>query len=318
MGMTIAEKILAAHTERALLQPGTFVEAQVDLAFGNDITAPLAIARLEEWRAQDLADPERVALVQDHFTPNKDIRSAQQCRTLRQFARTHGIKNYWEVGRVGIEHIFLPEQGLIVPGDLVVGADSHTCTSGALGAFACGVGSTDLAAAMFTGRLWLRVPHSMKFTFEGHLPRWVSAKDLILHTIGDIGVDGATYAAMEFEGPTIKGLSMAGRFTICNMAVEAGAKAGIIAPDAVTREWVEGRGARQPRWYASDPDATYAETRVYDVTGLEPLVALPPLPSNAVPVTEAAGIRIDQVVVQIWPPVPRREPHHVCTSPWPS
>lgn len=297
MGMTIAEKILAAHCGKDKIEPGVFIEPQIDLAFGNDITAPLAIEKFKEWGATRVFDPERIALVQDHFTPNKDIRSAQQCQVLRDFSRQYGITNFWEVGRVGIEHVFLPEQGLVVPGDLVVGADSHTCTAGALGTFACGVGSTDLAAAMITGQLWMKVPHTIKFIYRGEMQKWVTAKDLILYTIGDIGVDGATYAAMEFSGEVISQLSMAGRFTMCNMAVEAGAKAGIVEPDENTLDWVKMRARRKWKLYRSDSNARYSEIKVYRVDEIEPQIALPPLPSNVVPVSQIEGIDIDQVVI---------------------
>jgi len=297
VGMTIGEKILAAHCKNDKIEPGVFIQPWVDLAFGNDITAPLAIKKFKEWGATKVLNPQRIALIQDHFTPNKDIASAQQCQLLRDFSREYGISNYWEVGRVGIEHIFLPEQGLVVPGDLVVGADSHSCTAGALGTFACGVGSTDLAAAMITGQLWMKVPHSMKFVYRGKMQKWVTAKDLILYTIGDVGVDGATYAAMEFGGEVISQLSMAGRFTICNMAVEAGAKTGIIEPDETTLRWVKKRAGRKWKFYQSDSNARYSEMKVYQVDKIEPQVALPPLPSNVVPVSQIGVIDIDQVVI---------------------
>jgi len=297
MPMTISEKIIAAHCGRDHVSPGEFVFADVDLALGNDITAPLAIEKFEASKARKVFDPNKVVLVPDHFTPNKDIASAQQCKVLRDFARKQGITNYFEVGRVGIEHALLPEQGIVVPGDLVIGADSHTCTYGALGAFATGVGSTDLAAVMALGKVWLKVPETIRFVYSGALRPWVGGKDLILFTIGRIGVDGAGYAAMEFSGETIERLPMDDRFTMSNMAIEAGAKAGIIAPDETTRRYVEGRARRPFRFYRNDPDATYKETMEYDVSTLSPQVALPSLPENAKPVEECTDIRIDQVVI---------------------
>ena len=234
MGYTITEKILLKHTREKELRPGEFINAKVDLCLGNDITAPLAIEEFERLGLKKIYDTKKVVLVPDHFTPAKDMKSANQCKILSQFAKTHGIKNYFRVGRMGIEHALLPEMGLVLPGDLIIGADSHTCTYGALGAFATGVGSTDLAAAMATGECWLKVPESMKFIFFGKLRKWVSGKDLILHTIGDIGVGGASYKAMEFCGEVIDGLPMDDRLTMCNMAIEAGGKNGIIVPDKIT------------------------------------------------------------------------------------
>ena len=325
MPMTITEKIIAAHAGRdavrpldhALRQaqgrehgrtargrpepvegrPGEFVYADVDIALGNDVTAPIAIERLAEAGIERVWDRERVALVPDHFTPNKDIASAQQAKVLRDFARRHRLTHYWEVGQVGIEHALLPEQGVVGPGDLVIGADSHTCTYGALGAFATGVGSTDLAAAMAIGKVWLRVPESLRFVFTGKRGPWVSGKDLILFCIGEIGVSGALYRAMEFAGPVIEALPMDDRFTVCNMAIEAGAKSGIIAPDAVTRAYVEGRLEREARYWASDADAAYAASFEWDMTGVGPLVACPNLPENVKPVEDLKEIRVDQVVI---------------------
>ncbi|MFH1038200.1 MAG: 3-isopropylmalate dehydratase large subunit [PVC group bacterium] len=297
MGMTIAQKILAAHCGRETVEPDEIVMAELDLVLGNDITAPLAIEAFRESGVETVFDRERIVLVLDHFTPNKDIRSAEQCRLVRDFAREQKITHFYDVGEMGIEHVLLPEQGLVVPGDLVIGADSHTCTYGALGAFATGVGSTDLAAAMIGGEAWFRVPHSMLFRYEGELNPWVSGKDLILYTIGKIGVSGARYSAMEFNGPVIGSLPMNDRLTMSNMAIEAGAKAGIFPPDRVTREYVKNRARREPRFYASDPDAEYLETVTIDVGGIEPLVACPSLPSNVKPVREAKGVRIDQSVI---------------------
>jgi len=297
MGMTITEKILAAHCGREAVRPGDFILADVDLCLGNDITAPIAIEEFEKAGFVDVWDPARIALVPDHFTPNKDIKAAGLAKRLREFARRHNVTHYWEIGRVGIEHALLPQQGVVGPGDLVIGADSHTCTYGALGAFATGVGSTDLAACFATGKVWLRVPESLRFIFTGTLPRWVGGKDLILHTIGRIGVDGALYKAMEFAGPTIESLPMDDRFTMCNMAIEAGGKSGIIAPDETTRSYCEARLEREARYYEGDPEAAYAEVHEWDVSGLSPQVAAPFLPSNARPVEEFSEVRIDQVVI---------------------
>jgi len=297
MPMTITEKIIAAHAGRDAVRPAEFVYADVDMALGNDITAPIAIERLASSGIERVWDSDRIALVPDHFTPAKDIASAQQAKVLRDFARRHHLKHYWEVGEVGIEHALLPEQGVVGPGDLIIGADSHTCTYGALGAFATGVGSTDLAAAMAVGKVWLRVPESLRFVFSGTRGPWVGGKDLILKTIGEIGVSGALYRAMEFAGPVIEALPMDDRLTMCNMAIEAGAKNGIIAPDSLTRAYVEGRLEREARYFHSDPDAAYARTFEWNVTGLEPLVACPNLPENVKPVSALGEVRLDQVVI---------------------
>ena len=297
MGMTLTEKIIAAHAGREVVKPGEFVYAGVDVALGNDITAPMAINEFEAAGIGKVFDPERIALIPDHFTPNKDIKSAEQSRQMRAFARKHRIRHYYEVGRCGIEHAFLPEQGIVVPGDLVIGADSHTCTYGALGAFATGVGSTDLAACMATGKVWLRVPETMRFRFTGTLPRWVSGKDLILYTIGRIGVDGARYRAMEFCGEAVTALNMDERLTLCNMAIEAGGKNGIVAPDVTTEAYERGRALRDPLMVQSDADAEYARTFEWDVSSLSPQVALPYLPENAKPVEACGDITIDQVVI---------------------
>jgi len=297
MAMTITERILAAHSGREAVRPGEFLYASVDLLLGNDITAPIGI---EEFRRAGLGrvfDPGRVVLVPDHFAPNKDIKSAEQCQLMRRFAQEQGLLHYYEVGRMGIEHALLPEEGLVLPGDLIIGADSHTCTYGAVGAFSTGVGSTDFAAALALGKVWLRVPESYRFVFSGRLGRWVGGKDLILHTIGKIGVAGATYKAMEFTGDTISSLPMDDRLTMCNMAVEAGAKNGIIAPDALTREYVRERAQREYTCHESDPGAEYARVYEWDVSDLPPLVAKPHLPENVVPVGEVRGVTIDQVVI---------------------
>ncbi|HEB76029.1 MAG TPA: 3-isopropylmalate dehydratase large subunit [Nitrospirae bacterium] len=295
--MTITEKILAAHAGRKEVSPGELINARVDLILANDITAPIAIREFGKIGAEKVFDPARVAFVPDHFAPQKDIKAAEQCRMLRLFSRDQGLELYFEVGRMGVEHALLPEQGHVVPGDLVIGADSHTCTYGALGAFSTGVGSTDVAASMATGECWFKVPESMKFIYYGSLGRWVGGKDLILHTIGDIGVDGALYRAMEFEGEVVRALPMAGRLTMCNMAIEAGGKSGIIVPDETTEAYVKGRAKREYTLYSSDPDAEYVDIREYDCTKIEPLVACPHLPSNVRPARELADTAIDQVVI---------------------
>ena len=295
--MTITEKILAAHAGKKEVSPGELINAGVDLILANDITAPIAIKEFRKIGAEKVFNPERVAFIPDHFAPQKDIKAAEQCRMLKLFSREQGLELYFEVGRMGVEHALLPEQGHVVPGDLVIGADSHTCTYGALGAFSTGVGSTDVAASMATGECWFKVPESMKFIYYGSLGKWVGGKDLILHTIGDIGVDGALYRAMEFEGETIRALPMFGRLTMCNMAIEAGGKSGIIVPDDITEAYVNGRAKREYKFYQSDPDAVYVETMEYDCSKIEPLVACPHLPSNVRPARELTDIAIDQVVV---------------------
>ncbi|MHB8142422.1 MAG: 3-isopropylmalate dehydratase large subunit [Thermoleophilia bacterium] len=297
MGMTITEKILARACGREAVQAGDFINARLDLALANDITAPLAIKEFEAAGAEKVWDPERVVLVCDHFVPNKDIKSAEQARFVRDFARRQGLSNFYDVGRMGIEHVILPEKGLVVPGDVVIGADSHTCTYGALGAFATGVGSTDLAAGMATGEVWLRVPETIRFNLEGMPGKYVTGKDYILYIIGLIGVDGALYSAMEFAGGAMRALSMDGRFTMCNMAIEAGGKSGIVEPDEVTAQYCRGRVRREPAMLASDADAVYAQVIDIDVAGIEPQVARPHLPSNAVAASELAGLKIDQVVI---------------------
>ncbi|RJR42598.1 MAG: 3-isopropylmalate dehydratase large subunit [Deltaproteobacteria bacterium] len=294
---TITQKILAAHASKDTVEPGELILAKVDIALANDITAPLAIKAFQEAGAKEVFDKERVVLVLDHFAPNKDIASATQCQFVRRFAQEQHIKHFYDGGDMGVEHALLPEKGIVGPGDLIVGADSHTCTYGALGAFASGVGSTDLGAAMITGEVWLKVPESMRFVYIGQMPPWVTGKDLILATIGDIGVDGANYRAMEFTGEAIRGLSMDERFSMANMAVEAGAKNGIIAADEITLEYVKGRTLRPFTKYASDPDAVYVIENVYDVSCMEPQVAMPPSPENVRPVSEVKDVRIDQSVI---------------------
>ncbi len=297
MGMTITEKILAAHCGQREVHPGDLIQAKVDIALGNDVTAPIAISEFKKAGGKKVFDKNKVVLVPDHFTPCKDIKSAEQVKILREFAKEQKLKYYFEVGQMGVEHALLPEQGIVLSGQLIIGADSHTCTYGALGAFSTGVGSTDLAAAMITGECWFKVPEAMKFIYNGKLPKWVGGKDLILYTIGDIGVDGALYRSMEFAGDTISALPMSDRFSMCNMAIEAGGKNGIIAPDDTTIKYVE-KVAKEPYdTYESDKDAKYVETKEYDVSKLEPMVAFPHLPSNVKPISKVGNVLIDQVVI---------------------
>jgi 3-isopropylmalate/(R)-2-methylmalate dehydratase large subunit len=295
--MTITEKILAAHAGLDFVTPGQLINAKVDIALGNDITAPIAIKEFRQAGAGKVFDPERVVLVADHFAPNKDILSAIQCQTLRQFAQEQHLVHFYDGGEMGVEHALLPEKGIVGPGDLVIGADSHTCTYGGLGAFATGVGSTDLAAAMITGESWFKVPESVLYIFNGRLSEWVGGKDLILYIIGQIGVDGALYQAMEFTGEVISHLPMSDRLAMCNMAIEAGAKNGIIPPDEVTREYVANRALRPFTFYASDPGAEYAGVREFDISTLEPQVAFPHLPENTHPISQVGQIPIDQAVI---------------------
>jgi 3-isopropylmalate/(R)-2-methylmalate dehydratase large subunit len=295
--VTITEKILAAHAGRDRVSAGELINAKVDLILANDITAPISITEFKKIGANKVFDKDRVALIPDHFAPQKDIKAAEQCKMLRDFSREYDLGLYFEVGRMGVEHALLPEQGLVVPGDLVIGADSHTCTYGALGAFSTGVGSTDVASAMATGECWFKVPESMKFIYYGKLNRWVSGKDLVLHTIGDIGVDGALYRAMEFEGETIRALSMSGRLTMCNMAIEAGGKNGIIVPDEITEGYVKGRAKREYKFYSSDDNAGYVDVKEYDCSKIPLTVSCPHLPSNTRPAAELSSVSIDQVVV---------------------
>lgn len=293
--MTLAEKIMAAHSGKKQVSAGDFVNCKVDMVLSNDITAPIAIREFRRLEVK-VFDPKKVVMVPDHFVPNKDIASAEQSKILRDFAHETGI-NYFEVGQMGIEHVLLPEKGLVLPGDVVVGADSHTCTYGAVGAFATGMGSTDIAAAMATGDIWMKVPTSIKFVYHGKLGKWVGGKDLILYTIGKIGVDGALYASMEFTGEAIDALSMAGRFTMANMAIEAGGKAGLFRVDEKTLEYVKPRAKRKYTIYEPDPDARYAQVIDWDVSNIEPQVAVPHLPSNVKPVSQLGNIQIDQAVI---------------------
>ncbi|MBZ4653422.1 MAG: 3-isopropylmalate dehydratase large subunit [Peptococcaceae bacterium] len=298
MGMTITEKILAAHAGVKEVSPGELINVQLDLVLANDITGPLAIKEFRKIGIDKVFDKDKVVLIPDHFAPAKDIPSAQQCLEIKEFSREQGLTHYYEVGRNGIEHCFLPEQGLVVPGDVVIGADSHTCTYGGLGAFATGVGSTDLAVGMATGEIWFRVPESIKFILKGK-PRnpWVTGKDYILAIIGKIGVDGAQYKAMEFTGEAIRDLSMDGRLTMANMAIEAGAKNGIIEPDEKTLAYVKERAKKPWKFYTSDSDASYCQVIEIDVTNLEPQIAFPHLPSNTRPVSQATQVKIDQAVI---------------------
>jgi 3-isopropylmalate/(R)-2-methylmalate dehydratase large subunit len=296
MGMTLAEKLLATKLGRPV-EAGEIVEVPVDLVMGNDITAPVAIREFEAAGATRVFDPDRVALVASHFVPARDIQSANQMTTMRRFALQHHIRHYYPEGTGGVEHTLLPERGIVVPGDIVVGADSHTCTYGALGAFATGVGSTDLAYAMATGRTWFKVPETLKFVYHGTRQPWVTGKDFILHTIHLIGDDGALYMAMEFTGEAIAQLSMEERLTMSNMTIEAGGKVGLVPPDAITRAYEEGRALRPPRYVTPDPDARYREIIDIDVSRLEPQVALPWLPSKTVGISELGEVALDQVFI---------------------
>jgi len=297
---TITEKILAAHAGRDSVSPGEFANIRVDMVMANDITGPLAIKEFKRLGVSKVFDANRVVMVPDHFIPNKDIPSAIQAKTIREFARDYGVR-YYETGKCGIEHVLLPEKGLVGPGQVVIGADSHTCTYGALGAFATGMGSTDVAAAMATGDIWMKVPPSIKFAFHGRLQPWVGGKDLILHTIGDIGIDGALYAAMEFGGEAITAMDMDGRFTMANMAIEAGAKAGIFAVDTETEAYIASHPQADHtaayKAYRTDSDADYVRVVDYDASRIEPIIAFPHLPSNIKPVSQAGAIHMDQVVI---------------------
>ena len=300
MGYTISEKILLAHTDKRNIKPGEFIQARIDLALGNDITAPLAIKEFKKAGIKKVFDRDKIVLVPDHFTPAKDLNSANQARILADFAKEYKIKNYFQVGCMGIEHALLPEKGLVLPGELVIGADSHTCTYGALGCYATGVGSTDLARAFIDGKCWFKVPRSLKFIYKGRLNRWVGGKDLILYTIGRIGVDGALYMAMEFSGEVVSKLSMDDRFTMCNMAIEAGARTGIIEPDEITKKYIKYKSQitnYKPKFYYSDKDAHYEKVYQWDVSKLEPQVACPHLPSNIKPASKLKSIALDQVVI---------------------
>jgi 3-isopropylmalate/(R)-2-methylmalate dehydratase large subunit len=295
--MTITEKILAAHAGLDEVEPGQLINCDLDIVLANDVTAPIAIGEFRKTGVERVWDASKIALVPDHYAPNKDIKSAEQTKLMREFAKEQDITHYWEIGCMGVEHALLPEQGVVVPGDVIIGADSHTCTYGALGAFATGVGSTDVAAGMATGQAWFKVPASLKFDIQGELGEWVSAKDIILHVIGMIGVDGALYQSMEFTGSTISGLDMDGRMTICNMAIEAGGKSGIMAFDDVTAEYVGERAEREWTVYASDDDAEYERVIEIDAAEIAPTVSFPHLPSNTRAAADSRDIDVDQVVI---------------------
>lgn len=305
MAQTISQKILAKHAGLKSVEPGQLINCKVDLVLGNDITTPPAIIEFEKIGVKKVFDKKRVYLVPDHFTPAKDIKSAEQVKMMRHFAHKYGIVNFFEIGCMGIEHALLPEMGAIKPGDLVIGADSHTCTYGALGAFSTGVGSTDMAAAMATGEVWLKVPEQLKFIYKGKLQKWVEAKDLILYTIGQIGVDGARYMSMEFTGPVIDKLSLEGCLTMANMAIEAGGKNGIFAPDKKVIAYLNNKipfnhlsfVIGHLSLWQSDPDAEYRQIYEWDVSGIEPQVSFPHLPSNTKPVSKCGHIKIDQSVI---------------------
>ena len=297
MSMTMTQKILARHAGLDHVDVGQLIEAKVDLVLGNDITTPVAITEFEKAGFTQVFDKEKIAIVLDHYTPCKDIKSAQLCKQARDFARKHAITNFFDVGHMGVEHALLPEQGLCAPGEIIVGADSHTCTYGALGAFSTGVGSTDMADAMATGSLWFKVPAAIKVTLKGKLQPHVSGKDVILHLIGKIGVDGALYQSLEFSGEGVASLSMDDRFTISNMAIEAGGKNGIFPVDEKTMAYIDGRVHRPFQAVEADPDAVYASEVVIDLDKLEPTVSMPHLPENTKTVTEVAGLPIDQVVI---------------------
>jgi len=294
--LTLAEKILATHAGKKKVSQGEFLNVRVDLILANDITAPIAIREFNRLGVDKVFNPKKVVMVPDHFVPNKDIASAEQARLMREFAHEQEII-YFEVGEAGIEHVLLPEQGLVLPGDVIIGADSHTCTYGALGAFATGMGSTDIAAAMATGDIWMKVPPTIKLAYHGSPGKWVGGKDLILYTIGDIGVDGALYSAIEFTGKAIDYLSMDSRFTMANMAIEAGAKAGIFRVDNKTLDYVKSRAKRPYTVYEPDRDAEYAKIIEYDTSAIEPQVALPHSPANTKPVSQVGNIEIDQAVI---------------------
>ena len=298
MGMTMTQKILAAHAGLDSVIAGQLIEADLDLVLGNDITSPVAIKEMEKMKTNGVFHKDKIALVPDHFVPNKDIKSAEHCKCVREFAYKHDITNYFEVGQMGIEHALLPEKGLTVAGDVIIGADSHTCTYGALGAFSTGVGSTDMAAGMATGKAWFKVPSAIRFQLTGKLSPWVSGKDVILHIIGKIGVDGALYKSMEFTGDGIANLTMDDRFTIANMAIEAGAKNGIFPVDDLAIEYMKDHSKREFKIYTADEDAVYDEEIIIDLSKLRPTIAFPHLPENTKTIDEIIEpVKIDQVVI---------------------
>ena len=297
MPMTMTQKILAHQAGLDSVVPGQLIMADLDGVLGNDITTPVAVKEFEKAGFDSVYDKEKISIVLDHFVPNKDIKAAQQSKTCREFCGKHEIVNFFDVGKMGIEHALLPEQGIVTAGDCMIGADSHTCTYGALGAFSTGVGSTDMAAGMATGKAWFKVPEAIKVVLKGELPERVSGKDVILHLIGKIGVDGALYQSLEFTGEGVKSLSMDDRLCICNMAIEAGAKNGIFPVDEVTMEYLKDRSRREPKVFEADEDASYAQTIEIDLSSLEPVVSYPHLPENTHPAKEGKGIEIDQVVI---------------------
>lgn len=297
MGMTMTQKILAAHAGLETVEAGQLIEANLDMVLGNDITSPVAINEMKKMKNQTVFDKEKIALVMDHFIPNKDIKSAENCKCCRDFARENEIVNYFDVGAMGIEHALLPEKGLVTAGDAVIGADSHTCTYGALGAFSTGVGSTDMAAAMVTGKAWFKVPSAIKFELVGKPAKWVSGKDVILHIIGMIGVDGALYKSMEFTGEGVKNLTMDDRFTICNMAIEAGGKNGIFPVDEKAVEYIKEHGNKPYTVYEADEDAEYDAVYTIDLSALKPTVAFPHLPENTKEIGTFGDVAIDQAVI---------------------
>jgi 3-isopropylmalate/(R)-2-methylmalate dehydratase large subunit len=295
--MNLAEKILATHADKKTVSPGEFINVRVDLIMANDVTAPIAIREFRRIGVNKVFDPQKIVMLPDHFTPNKDIASAEHCKMMREFAYEQGTL-YYEVGHMGgIEHVLLPEKGLVLPGEVVIGGDSHTCTYGALGTFATGMGSTDIAAAMATGSTWMKVPPTIKLVYHGSLGKWVGGKDLILYTIGKIGVDGARYSAMEFTGEAIDALSMDGRFTMANMVIEAGGKAGLFRVDNRTQLYIKSRARRSYNVFEPDADAKYVKIIEYDISGIEPQVALPGSPANARPISEIKDIEVDQAVI---------------------
>jgi 3-isopropylmalate/(R)-2-methylmalate dehydratase large subunit len=297
MGMTMTQKILAAHAGLEQISAGQLIEVNLDLVLGNDVTAPVAIKEMMKLNVNHIFDKDKIALVPDHFTPNKDIKSAENCKCMREFAMDHDITNYFEIGEMGIEHALLPEKGLVVAGDVVIGADSHTCTYGALGAFSTGVGSTDMAAGMVTGQAWFKVPQALKFVLTGKMTKWVSGKDIILHIIGMIGVDGARYQSMEFVGDGVRNLTMDDRFTISNMAIEAGAKNGIFPVDDLTIAYINDHSTKPYTIYEADEDAEYVKTYEIDLSKIKSTVAFPHLPENARTIDKVGDINIDQVVI---------------------
>ena len=297
MGMTMTQKILADHAGLPKVHTGELIEVGLDMVLGNDVTAPVAIKELSKFKDNKVFDKDKIALVPDHFTPNKDIKSAENCKCMRDYAISHDITNYFEVGCMGIEHALLPEQGVVTAGDCIIGADSHTCTYGALGAFSTGVGSTDMAAGMVTGKAWFKVPSAIKFVLTGKMKKWVSGKDVILHIIGKIGVDGALYKSMEFSGDGVKNLTMDDRFTIANMAIEAGAKNGIFPVDELTLEYIKEHSTKPYKVYEADVDALYDKVIEINLAELEPTIAFPHLPENTRTIGETGEVKIDQVVI---------------------